>query len=53
MCHWDIKPDNLMFDENDEMKLVDFGTSKIIKGIKDKCDDTEHEEYKSTTSTGF
>ena len=30
IVHRDIKPDNLMFDKNGELKIIDFGTSKQI-----------------------
>ena len=44
MCHRDIKPQNIMFD-NSEVKLVDFGTSKLMrKSNQLEIDSTEVEE---------
>ncbi len=31
LFHMDIKPGNIMIDENDQMKLIDFGASKQVK----------------------
>jgi len=54
MCHWDIKPHNIMFDFNEEIKLADFGTSKLL--WKDDYWVEHHgegEQYTSTANTGF
>lgn len=41
ILHLDIKPGNIMIDSNDNVKLIDFGASKLV-------DDAGH--FKSTTS---
>ena len=53
MCHWDIKPENIMCDFNNEIKLVDFGTSKLIWNWKISEEFQGSQDYKNTTSTGF
>jgi serine/threonine protein kinase len=30
VIHRDIKPDNLMLDENDDLKIVDFGVASLM-----------------------
>ena len=52
MCHWDIKPENLMFEENMELQIVDFGTSKFVRGGIDWEEYKGKESFKETTSTG-
>lgn len=36
LLHYDIKPENIFFDENDNIKLGDFGLSRIVKDNKTK-----------------
>ena len=33
VLHRDIKPSNLMIDQRGYLKLIDFGTAKVVKGI--------------------
>ena len=34
VVHRDIKPDNLLIDENDNLKIADFGVSQILEEDK-------------------
>jgi serine/threonine protein kinase len=34
ICHRDIKPDNILINDKDEIKLIDFGLSQIISGTE-------------------
>ncbi|EGR28915.1 protein kinase domain protein, partial [Ichthyophthirius multifiliis] len=36
VIHRDIKPDNLLISENDELKIADFGVSSMFEGGDDK-----------------
>lgn len=31
VCHWDLKPENLLLDSNKRIKIVDFGLSNTYK----------------------
>lgn len=35
MIHRDIKPDNLLIDQDDNLKIADFGISKIVEDEND------------------
>ena len=30
VCHRDLKPDNILIDKNDDIKVIDFGLSKYL-----------------------
>lgn len=37
VCHRDLKPDNILYDrEKEQIKLIDFGVSKILVNRKTK-----------------
>ena len=36
ICHRDIKPDNLLIDKNDNLKIGDFGVSALIENDDDE-----------------
>lgn len=31
ISHWDLKPGNILFDENFDVKICDFGEAKIFE----------------------
>lgn len=35
VCHWDLKPENLLLDSNKRIKIVDFGLSNTYKTKQD------------------
>ena len=46
VIHRDIKPDNLLLDDNGDLKLADFGVSKELKTDQDDtCKDTTGSGY--------
>ena len=49
IAHRDIKPQNILFDVNHEVKLADFGTSKKVEKV---FNDT-YQKFTAGTSTGF
>lgn len=36
VIHWDLKPENFVFDENKKIKIIDFGTATLIKNDLNK-----------------
>ncbi|KAJ3296521.1 serine/threonine-protein kinase HAL4/sat4 [Borealophlyctis nickersoniae] len=32
VCHRDLKPENCLFDKNDRLKIIDFGSAHVFKG---------------------
>jgi serine/threonine protein kinase len=48
ICYRDLKPDNIGFDSNEQLKLFDFGLAKELKSYKRHEDGT----YQLTANTG-
>ena len=34
LIHYDLKPENIMFDEHGQLKIIDFGLCKILRRNK-------------------
>ena len=51
IAHRDIKPQNIMIDQFDEILLADFGSSKRIH--KESLETEGFQEAGDSTSTGF
>ena len=48
VLHRDIKPDNILFDKNYNVKISDFGVSALYKDKDDKNEkDYDNDEYES------
>lgn len=45
VIHRDIKPDNLLIDENDRVKISDFGVSFILENGTDDIQSTAGSNY--------
>ncbi|MGI6021443.1 MAG: serine/threonine protein kinase [Lachnospiraceae bacterium] len=55
IVHRDVSPDNLMFSENGELKLIDFGAATVKEAVKDvklKEAYAPLEQYKATELIG-
>ena len=53
MAHRDIKPENIMFTDNFEVQLVDFGLSKVIEEEQYVTTYEGEKELIKGTSTGM
>ncbi len=45
VIHRDIKPDNLLIDENDRIKIADFGVSFLMENGSDEISTTKGSNY--------
>ena len=37
ICHWDLKPENLLIDSNYDLKVADYGFAAKRNGIRGDC----------------
>ena len=47
ICHRDLKPGNIIFTENFEIRIVDFGEAKMVDMEKDQCKAKIESDFKN------
>jgi len=45
IIHWDIKPENLLLDKEDKLKISDFGVSTIVENAQAEIQNTAGSNY--------